>query len=208
MTPAVKPFGTPLWRRPVVLILLLACLSVGLFFFLPRARQTKAPLPEVLRSALTLRESRLYRTGESSPFTGFMIERYEEGALKSRSVISNGVLQGVSEGWHTNGVLEVREHFTNGVSHGLREKWSEHGKKISEGTIVAGKLDGPFRRWYENGQVVEEITMKQGEPDGTARSYFPSGYLKTEARLQNGKVLETKSWQDRERKPPMDPAAK
>ena len=201
MSSAVKPSGTPVWRRPAILIAVLACLSLGLFFLLPRVKETKAPQPEVLRNALTFREGRLYRSTESTPFTGLMIERYEEGTLKARSSISNGVLQGISEGWHTNGVMDVREHFTNGVSHGLREKWFESGKKISEGTIVAGKFEGPFRRWHENGQLAEEIEMKHGEPDGVAKSYFPSGFLKTQARLQNGKVVETKSWKDGERKP-------
>jgi len=206
MTSAVKPSGTSFWRRPAILLSLLAIVSVALFIFLPKVKEIKAPLPEVLRDALKFRDGRLYRPDESSPFTGFMMERYEEGSLKARSVISNGVLQGVSEGWHTNGVLEVREHFTNGVSHGLREKWFESGKKLSEAAIVAGKLEGPFRRWHENGQLAEQIEMKQGEPDGVARSYFPTGFLKTEAHLQNGKVVETKSWQDGERKPPTDSA--
>ena len=35
---------------------------------------------------------------------GNMVEYYAPGRLQSRSVVSNGLLHGLSEGWHTNGV--------------------------------------------------------------------------------------------------------
>ncbi len=199
MPPAVEPVETPLWKKPFFLILV-AGLTILLFVFLPRHKESQPALPQLSRNELVLRDNRLYRTNDNSLFTGYMTEFYPEGPLKARTVVSNGVVDGLSEGWHTNGVLEVREHFTNGVSHGLREKWYASGKKLSEANIVAGKLNGPFRRWHENGRVAEEIEMKEGLPDGIAHSYFPSGFMQTEARLDHGKVVETKSWQDGEHK--------
>ena len=175
----------------------ISLVSVALLFWFPRK---PAQSPEVHRSELTLSAGRLYRQGETSAFTGWLIEPYPEGARKSRSRIVNGVLHGLSEGWHTNGQLQVREHFRSGVSHGVRERWHLNGSKMSEVTIVEGKLDGTFRRWHENGKLAEEIQIRQGAPDGLSLAYYPSGFLKARARLANGKVLETNSWKDGELK--------
>ena len=154
---------------------------------------------EVRRDALTLREGRRYRPNETVPFTGVMTEFYGNGTLQSRSVLSNGLLEGLSEGWYTNGNKQVEELYRGGISHGLRVKWHENGQKLSEAPIVDGKMDGFFRRWHENGSLAEEVSMRNGNPDGLARSFYPSGCLKAEARLNNGTVVDQKSWADGER---------
>jgi len=66
---------------------------------------------EVLRSELILRAGHLCRAGDSNAFSGLMIERYSDGALRSRSMICEGLLHGVSEGWFTNRQLQVTEYF-------------------------------------------------------------------------------------------------
>lgn len=153
-------------------------------------------LSAVGASELILRDGRLYRTGEASAFTGFMVETYEGGGQKSRTTISNGLLQGLSEGWHTNGQLQVSEFFTEGKSHGVRTKYYNSGKKLSEATIVEGKIEGQFRRWHENERLAERIEMKNGVPHGVSFAYFPSGYLKAQTILSNGATVTQKFWRD------------
>jgi hypothetical protein len=153
---------------------------------------------EVPRSDLVLLQGRLYRIGQSKAFTGLMVESYEGGLLKSRSMISNGLLHGVSDGWYTNGQLQVREQFKEGVSHGLRAKWYPSGARMSEVAIVDGKLHGTFRRWHENGALAEQIEMHHGKPEGRSWAYYPSGFLKARAKLENGKLVEQKFWKDGE----------
>lgn len=160
---------------------------------------TFQPLPEAPRSELTLREGHLYWTGGSTnPFTGFMLEFYGNESLKSRSTISNGLLHGISEGWHTNRQLAVQEHFRDGVSHGLRIKWHLNGTKLSEASIVEGQLHGSFRRWHENGGLAEELELRQGQAEGISRAFYPSGFLKAKVDLQNGKPVEQQFWEDGE----------
>jgi hypothetical protein len=64
-----------------------------------------APLPEVPRAQLTLREGLLYSKDTAVPFTGIVTEYYEGGGRKSRSVVAQGFLEGLSEGWHANFTL-------------------------------------------------------------------------------------------------------
>lgn len=170
--------------------------AIAIFSFLQRKKPAPVALPERFSSELALRDGRLYVTNQTVPFTGLLVEHYADGALKSRSTVMDGRLNGVSEGWHTNGQMQVREFFTNGVSHGFREKWYPNGGKLSEGEIISGKHEGIFRRWHENGKLAEEVSMRNGEPEGLSSSFYPSGYLKTQVTMRDGKAVEQKSWKD------------
>lgn len=173
-----------------------AALVVGFQVFRPR----RLPPLEVERSQLILRGDRLCRRGEAQPFSGAMVEHYPNGSLQSRSRIVQGVLHGVSEGWHTNGQLQVREYFHRGVSQGRRIKWHANGRKLSEAVIVKGKLEGVFLRWHENGVVAERVEMRDGQPDGMSEAFYPSGFLKARATVRAGRLLSQEHWPDGERK--------
>jgi len=190
-------------RSPLPLAAVLAVVVLGGLGFLSYhwLAPHRTQVLEIRRPELVLRNGMLYQAGHTQPFSGTMVEFYPSGALKSRSAIVNGLLQGLSEGWHTNQQRAVSEHFRQGVSHGLRTKWYPSGAKMSEVMIVNGKLDGTFRRWHENGILAEEIEMRQGNADGLSRAFYASGFLKAQARLQNGKLIEQKFWKDGELPP-------
>ncbi len=166
----------------------------------PPVEPPAVPPVAIARTNLVLVAGRLHLSGRTNAFTGIMLDHTPDGSMLSRSFVSNGLLHGLSEGWHTNGQLQVSEHFQEGASHGLRTKWSAQGNKISEAVIVAGRLHGPFRRWHENGALAEQMEMQDGQADGVAKAYFPSGSLKSEIALQSGKVIGQKFWKDGESK--------
>jgi antitoxin component YwqK of YwqJK toxin-antitoxin module len=193
--------------RTLVVVVLLAIVA-GFLVFLVNPPTTKAPPAgissgptELERTNLVLEEKRLRQPGSPIAFTGLMVEHYPDGALRSRSAVSNGLLQGLSEGWHTNGQQQVSEQFKEGFSHGLRTKWHPNGAKLSEASIVEGKLQGPFRRWHENGALAEQVEFVADQPEGLSLSFFPSGYLKARVVMKEGKPLEQKFWKDGEMKP-------
>ena len=137
-------------------VVLLAVLAVGLFVAFvfrskPAPDQSNATVREAPRSESTLRDGRLYRAGDTNAFSGVMIERFAEGALRSRLAVFEGLLHGVSEGWCTNRQLQVTENFKQGISHGLRTKWHLSGTKLSEAKIVESKFDGLFRNGTRTG---------------------------------------------------------
>jgi antitoxin component YwqK of YwqJK toxin-antitoxin module len=175
-------------------------LAATVFLFLHRQppKAIRAPAPEVPRHDLVQTDGRWYRSGETNPFTGIMVDYHSEGILRSRSQMSNGLLNGVSETWYTNGQMQVRECFKDSISNGLRQKWYPNGFKQSQATIVAGKVVGTFQSWHENGQLSEQIPMLNGQPDGTAWAYYPSGFVKAETAVDHGKILSRKSWRDGE----------
>jgi antitoxin component YwqK of YwqJK toxin-antitoxin module len=166
--------------------------------FLSKPRRSDPGPVQLLRSELVLRNGRLHRIGDTNHFSGIMIERYSDGMLRSRTVVLEGLLHGISEGWFTNGQLQVTEHFKHGVSHGARIKWHFNGTKRSEAGIAEGKLDGTFRKWHENGALAEQVEFSNGQPAGVSLAYFPSGTLKARVTLAGGEVIEQKFWKDGE----------
>jgi antitoxin component YwqK of YwqJK toxin-antitoxin module len=188
-------------RRWLALTGMLMVALAGLVLFKLAQRGNPAPaLAEVSVTELELRDGRWCWRGQDQALTGWLVEFYTGGGLRSRSLVSNGWLEGVSAGWHTNGVKQVEEHFRAGVSHGRRLKWNLDGSKLSEAEVVDGQLEGTFRRWHPDGTLAEEIHLKAGQPDGVSRAWFPSGFLKAEARLEQGKVVQQQFWADGERR--------
>ena len=185
-----------LWTG-LAMIALVACVVLSVRRW--RTETPPAPAVAVPLAELVLHEGRLVRTGETNAFTGWMEEHHPGAGLKSRSWISAGRLDGVSEGWFTNGVMQVREHFVAGLSEGTVTRWHETGAMQSEGTALAGKLEGTFRRWHENGVLSEELHLRSGQPEGLSRAWFPSGCPKAEVILKDGKIVTQQFWKDGER---------
>lgn len=193
-------------RVPQGILLLMTglFLVVGMVLLMKFGLRPPAPvasLPETHLTNLVMNAGRWMVRGGTNGFTGVLFDTYADGAKKSRSAVSNGWLQGISQGWFTNGQVQVEEHFVKSVSHGTRTKWHPNGRKMSEAGIVDGKLHGLFSRWNEEGVLTEEVEMKEGKADGFARSFYPSGFVKTEVRMKAGEVVDQKSFQDGELKP-------
>lgn len=204
----MQPPSTPSTSRSLAWFLGLVVLG-GILAWIAYSRRplpsppTPPPLAEVDASQLIRLDGRLVLRGNTNEaFTGWLTEHYPDGPLKSRSQISNGVLNGVSEGFHTNGILQIREQFVEGVGNGPVEKWHPDGSRLSEGTARHGQLEGTFRRWHTNGVLAEEIHLTNGQPHGSSRAWFASGSLKAEVELENGKVVRQTFWKDGEHRPP------
>lgn len=181
------------WKHPGVFVGIVLIAAAAFVFFHGTPRQSVSPAREVLRSELQLVEGRLTERGV--PFTGVVLEYYGDGPLKSRSEVSNGLLEGLSEGWYTNGVLQVTEHFLLGVSHGLRAKYYDNGSRLSVATIVEARVQGVYERWHRNGVLAEKVFLTNGVADGESLAFHPDGSLKARVRLDAGKVVKQEFWE-------------
>lgn len=151
--------------------------------------EASPPFPvEVARARLETRAGKLFRHGAAIPFTGCVIDFHPDGAVKLRSYVKEGRLDGESDGWFANGSPEVREYFQRGLPHGTRTTWHENGRMRSEGQLVAGQQHGLYRQWHENGELAAEAEFFDGKPHGLSRAWYPSGCLKAEALMNHGEV--------------------
>ena len=189
-------------RPPARWLLILAVVGVACVSMLRLTRRAAspppAPLPELASTNLVHLNGVWFEKGRTNPFTGVMLEYYRAGGLMSRSVLSNGLLNGLSEGWYTNRQLQVRETYRTNYSDGVRTKWWPSGNKQSEATIVLGKMQGLYRRWYPDSKLAEEIPMQAGKIEGAGRAYFENGFVKAEVAYHDGKVVSQQEWKDGE----------
>lgn len=196
--PESPPASRPAWLIPLAL-----GLTFGLVLVLVwrPARLPVAALPELARTNLIRLDGRWCQRGQTNPFTGMLLDYYPGGTLMSRSLVSNGLLEGLSEGWFTNRQPEIRETYRTNVADGLRTRWYPGGQKLSEAMIVLGQIQGPFRRWHLNGTLAEEIPMRDGRQEGVGRVFYPSGFLAMEVERRAGRVVAQQEWKDGEQKP-------
>lgn len=181
--------GFPIQGRVRGLLVLGFLAGTILIFLLRPSKRDSVPLEQVSRNQLVLQQGRLMKISQTNAFTGLMVEFYPDGTLQSRSVVSNGILHGVSEGWHINGVLAIREGFLDGRSHGTRTKWDEIGNRIAETDIRSGEIEGLHREWQTNGKPSLEVTMARGKAHGLARKWNLEGELAGQWVLSNGVVV-------------------
>ena len=150
----------------------------------------------VSRGELIVRSGRYYRSGSSTAFTGWMLDRFPDGTVSLRTSVMNGRLNGISEGWYTNGVRQLEEYFKEGVADGIRSTWHANGELRSEGGVRSGLQEGGYRQWDEKGNLLVEAEFAEGKPDGLSLARFPSGYLKAEALMRHGEIVTRRTYVD------------
>jgi len=188
-------------EKSLLLIFLLVSGVIGIWLIYPIIRPSRsihASAVEVSVTGMVHTTGLWCQAGHTNGFTGVILETYRGGVAKSRSSVSNGLLEGVSFDYFTNGLVQVEQRYVAGVSDGIRTKWHANGRKLSQGRVVKGKLEGTLRSWDEQGMLIEEMELRDGLGQGLARLYYPSGFIMTEARLIDGKPVEQKNWRDGE----------
>lgn len=159
--------------------------------------------PRELRlDELTVKDGRLYASGEAKPFEGRLYENFPTAehfpttVRKLEIEIHDGKAHGRSVGYFKDGKHEVEEFFIQGVSHGLRTRWSPEGGKKSEERIEHGKLNGSHIEWHANGKKAMEMTLRDGQPEGLAEAWYPDGKVKSRTRFTAGKVTDREFFPD------------
>ncbi len=188
-----QPAASLRWLAPVLAASVLVMLVSWLAW---QPGSPPVPWPETNRTNLVHLAGGWYEPGRTNPYTGWLVDYYQNGARLSRSMVSNGLLNGLSQGWYTNGQLQIQETYRDNYSEGERKKWSPEGRLLTAATVVHGRFQGLFRRWYPNGKLAEEIPMTNGQPDGLGRSYYENGTLKAEVQMQAGKIVSRKDFPD------------
>ena len=127
-----------------------------------------------------------YKRGDKDPFSGIIVEYFNNGSLKRRYEIKDGRFHGVQNEWYANGNKELEINTKNGLPNGKYHEWYENGQKLICGYLKAGKEDGSFESWYENGQIIEKIEYDNGKRDGDYNCWYKNGQKKIEAEYKKG----------------------
>ena len=102
---------------------------------------------------LVKKDSIYYEVNSNTPFTGSVMEYYENGQLKFRENYKNGIVDGPHEWFHKNGQLDERGNYKNGKEDGVWEKYYENGELEERDNWKEGEQDGLWEYFNENGQL-------------------------------------------------------
>lgn len=162
----------------------------------PMACQPRKETRELSIEEITRVGDLIYAQEETTPYDGWVVDHYEEGALRSRALYQEGTLNGLSEGWFASGALEIRETFVDGVSQGEKTRYYENGQLRSQGTVVNGEYDGLYRQWNEEGVLTESVALTNGVPHGVSQAWHSNGKVKSVVRMEAGVALESEFYDE------------
>ncbi len=97
-------------------------------------KQEIVPLEQI-----NIRNGIAYKVNSDTPFSGVMVEYYE------------------------NGQINRKENCKDGKLNGEWVKYYENGQIESKGNCKDGKLDGEWVKYYENGQIESKGKYIDGE---------------------------------------------
>jgi len=121
-------------------------------------------------------------------YSGFVLEKYENGQVAANNGFFNGKLEGKQEKYYPDGSkMELRfyhENRKNGTHHG----WWQNGQMKFEYFIKADIPVGTHKEWYPSGQLYSLYTYNQeGQPEGKQQMWFETGQVKSNYVFKDGR---------------------
>jgi len=139
-----------------------------------------------------------YAVNEEKPYSGKVVETYENGQKRVERTFKNGKLHGLSTTWDSDGQKNTEISYKDGYKSGHYREWHYNGQQRMEGAYKDGKEDGRWVFWYANGQQEKEGAYKDGKEDGHWGYWYDNGQKQRESTYNDG-ILDGRwvSWNDK-----------
>jgi antitoxin component YwqK of YwqJK toxin-antitoxin module len=149
---------------------------------------------------LELRRNVGYKSGESLPFTGLEIERYNSCKIGILATYEEGTVTKLEE-WYDDGKKKSETRFKMQAdkiqNHGVWKYWYESGQKESQSTWADNLKQGLDIAWHENGIKAYEVNYINGQKQGFESRWHDSGAMNSKVRYENDKPTGVaKVWDD------------
>ena len=135
----------------------------GLLFILPQFLFLSCNKNDIPQSTLELRDSLIYKKGETRPFTGHEKARIEDKIIEYDVV--NGIKQVDFKLYFLNGNLQI-------------EGWLKDNKNVGE-----------WKYYYNSGELESQGEFANDKPKGEWTWYYPSGTVKERGNYFEGKRI-------------------
>lgn len=113
-----------------------------------------------------------YEKNAEIPFTGKVVEYYENGQMAWENELYEGKLSGKCSIWDVDGQKLIMAFYHNGL------------------------LNGRTVNYYRNGKMSHEWNYRFGKKHGRINNYYDNGEMKAEAWYEDGKLLTVKCWDE------------
>jgi antitoxin component YwqK of YwqJK toxin-antitoxin module len=129
-------------------------------------------------SSLEDRDGVMYEPNTEVPFSGGLVEKYDNGQKNVENHYKDGKKDGLEIWWTKDGQKSSEKHHKNGLGVGEWKEWLENGEERT--TIVFDENgDGHFTTWYGDGQKLGEGNYKNGKRERLWTTWYDGNVLDT-----------------------------
>lgn len=128
-------------------------------------------------SLSTDREGKLHY--KENLFSGYLVDYYPSGALKSRSPYADGLLELISYGYYPLGETMHIRPYVKGEKHGIHKGYYPDGSKKFTYHFEDGLSIGNHREWYADGQLAKDMNYVNGQPFGSQKMWRSDGKIRS-----------------------------
>jgi antitoxin component YwqK of YwqJK toxin-antitoxin module len=142
-------------------------------------------------TALPERGSLRYKSNEDSPYTGMIVDKYDNGQKRSEAYMVDGRIEGLFTEWNENGQKEGETNFVDGLDISMvTYAWYDNGQMSGEVHLVIDRgrerFEGLWTQWYESGQMQMNTNFKEGEMEGFYADWYENGQKRSEGNSKLG----------------------
>jgi antitoxin component YwqK of YwqJK toxin-antitoxin module len=142
---------------------------------------------EVERSDASVRSTRGTILVDGHPFTGILIDRHDNGSVKSRTPYREGREEGEARAWYPDGRMKEKGSYENGRKIGVHTGWWENGSRRYRYEFVDDLHHGSAREWYPGGALFRSFSYRRGQEEGAQRMWNEDGSLKLNYAVLDGR---------------------
>ena len=128
------------------------------------------------------------KKGENTPYTGQIVEYFNNGKVKGTGEFKDGLVHGLRTVYYENGNKSLERNYQNGIENGASIEYYPSGQVKQEANFKNGKQDGIFKVYYQSGQVHAILTFSNDIQEGDYFEYAPDGKLIAQYYFVKGKA--------------------
>ena len=116
---------------------------------------------------------------DSIPFSGYIVDHYENGSLKTKTPYKHGQEHGMKIAYYEDGSIRCYRNFKHGQKDGIHQGFYAGGAKKFEYRFKNGDNLGTHYDWFENGQLAKLTNFKDGKPFGEQKMWRSDGKIRS-----------------------------
>ena len=153
------------------------------------ASESPASIPDV---EVIKTDTRLQRAGgllyyAGIPFSGHLLARYENDAIKSTTPYDQGKAYGLAQGWYPDGAKKFVRWYQRGKKEGTHVGWWDNGATQFVYHFQNGLHEGNAKEWYPNGLRYRDFNYASGKESGAQQMWYQDGTLRANYVVKDGR---------------------
>jgi len=140
------------------------------------------------------RDEILYLSNETEPFTGKSLCLYENGQIKDRVMVKDGIPVGKFTFWYENGQIDQETTIKDGKRDGKHTTWDENGQIQSEENYKDDTLVYSTNYYYYESGQIKNVWNSKGDiysgnwtKDGKDTVWYENGQIQSEKHYKDDK---------------------